>query len=272
MPLIPTARARRHRRRRHDAACGTVRRFQAIGRLSPGLIERNEVGKYAIANVRPLAAPLSRDRYAAGELLSTPGLHLSQIDQEELIREIGRQSDLLATLRSSSKINTQHHQVGDKIRNGFFPTPDAETYAPDPRTDVSAAASRVIRQRVEHAGLKESGFPPPSILFIDSSHILRTGGDLPFLFGELVPTLPSGVTVHVHDIYLPFDYSQLGVDLWWTEQYLLRTLLSHNPRYRVDLALRWMTAVNPALMAEVFGPIVATEAAHGGGSFWFTTV
>jgi hypothetical protein len=87
-----------------------------------------------------------------------------------------------------------------------------------------------------------------------------------------VPSLPSDVAVHVHDIYLPFDYSQLGVALWWTEQYLLLALLSHSPRYRVDLALRWMTAVNPALMADVFGPIVAKDPAHGGGSFWFTTV
>ena len=87
---------------------------------------------------------------------------------------------------------------------------------PEPRTDVTEAASRVSRERVEQAGLKESDFPPSSILFIDSSHILRTGGDLPFLYCDLVPSLPSDVAVHVHDIYLPFDYSQLGVDLWWT--------------------------------------------------------
>src|SRR5437763_10902359 len=286
--------------------------FQAIDRVSPGLIERSETGKYAMANVRPLAGPSVRDRLASGELLPTPGLHLSQSDQEQLIRRVGGHSDLFAALRGSPKINTQYHEAGDKIRNGFFPTPDAETYAamiairrppriieigggfstlvarstldqlgidtegvvidPEPRTDVTEAASRVSRERVEEAGLKESDFPPSSILFIDSSHILRTGGDLPFLYCDLVPSLPSDVAVHVHDIYLPFDYSQLGVDLWWTEQYLLLALLSHSPRYRVDLALRWMSAVNPALMADVFGPIVAKDPAHGGGSFWFTTV
>ena len=286
--------------------------LQGIDRASPGLIERTEAGKYAMANVRPLTGPSDRDRLAAGALLPTPGLHLSQTDQEELIRRIAGHSELFAALRSDPKINVQHHGAGDKIRNGFFPTPDAETYAamialrrpariieigggfstlvarstldqlgldtelvvidPEPRTDVTAAAGRVVRQRVEEAALSESDFPPSSILFIDSSHILRTGGDLPFLYCDLVPSLPSGVAVHVHDIYLPFDYSQLGADLWWTEQYLLLALLSHSPRYRVDLALRWMTAMNPALMAEVFGPIVAEDPAHGGGSFWFTTV
>lgn len=284
--------------------------LQTVDRLRPGLVERNEAGKYAIASVRPLGPPESSDRFAAGKLLATPGLHLSQIDQEELIREIGRHRHLFPGLRSNSRINTRHHEVGDKIRNGFFPTPDAETYAamiairrperiieigggfstlvarntldqlgldaeltvidPEPRTDVTAAASRVIRQRVEDVDFQESELCPSSILFIDSSHILRTGGDLPFLYGALVPALPSGVAVHVHDIYLPFDYSQLGTDLWWTEQYLLLALLAHNPRYRVDLALRWMTATSPALMAEVFGPVVATDPAHGGGSFWFT--
>ena len=82
---------------------------------------------------------------------------------------------------------------------------------PEPRTDVSEAASRVIRQRVEQAGLTESDFPPSSILFIDSSHILRTGGDLPFLYCHLLPSLPSDVAVHVHDIYLRYAMGGPGM-------------------------------------------------------------
>lgn len=286
--------------------------YRALNHIRPELVERAAVGKYAIANVRPLRLASSADRFAAGARVSTPGLDLRQADQEALVREIGLHADLFLPIRSDPSINPQHHDVADRIRNGFFPTPDAETYAamiailrprriieigggfstlvarstidqeglstelivvdPEPRTQVSAAASRVVRQPVERSGITEADFQPPSILFIDSSHILRAGGDLPFLYGLLVPSLPPGVTVHVHDIYLPFEYSGLGLDLWWTEQYLLQALLSHTSRYRIDLALRWMSAVSPAHMADVFGDIVLTDSAHGGTSFWFTVV
>src|SRR5258706_16043378 len=47
--------------------------------------------------------------------------------------------------------------------------------------------------------------PAPS-LFIDSSHTVRIGGDVNYLFLEVLPRLKPGVIVHVHDIFFPFDY------------------------------------------------------------------
>ena len=44
------------------------------------------------------------------------------------------------------------------------------------------------------------------ILFIDSSHILMPGSDVDDLFNRVIPTLPSGALVHIHDIFLPDDY------------------------------------------------------------------
>jgi hypothetical protein len=44
------------------------------------------------------------------------------------------------------------------------------------------------------------------ILFIDSSHILMPGTDVDFLFNHVLPTLPAGVLIHIHDIFLPDDY------------------------------------------------------------------
>ncbi len=41
---------------------------------------------------------------------------------------------------------------------------------------------------------------------IDSSHVLMPGSDVDFLFGHVLPALPDGVFVHVHDIFLPDDY------------------------------------------------------------------
>ena len=47
---------------------------------------------------------------------------------------------------------------------------------------------------------------PGDILFIDSSHILMPGSDVDDLFNRIIPTLPSGALVHIHDIFLPDDY------------------------------------------------------------------
>jgi len=44
------------------------------------------------------------------------------------------------------------------------------------------------------------------ILFIDSSHILMPGSDVDDLFNRIIPTLPPGALVHIHDIFLPDDY------------------------------------------------------------------
>jgi len=44
------------------------------------------------------------------------------------------------------------------------------------------------------------------VLFIDSSHILMPGSDVDTLLNRVLPRLPSGTLVHIHDIFLPFDY------------------------------------------------------------------
>jgi hypothetical protein len=50
------------------------------------------------------------------------------------------------------------------------------------------------------------GLGPGDILFIDSSHILMPGTDVDFLFNRILPALPTGVLLHIHDIFLPDDY------------------------------------------------------------------
>ena len=73
------------------------------------------------------------------------------------------------------------------------------------------------------------------ILFIDSSHTVRIGGDVVHLFCEVIPRLAPGVIVHVHDIYLPYEYPRAWVEQlrwYWAEQYLLQALLAGNPRLR----------------------------------------
>jgi hypothetical protein len=63
-----------------------------------------------------------------------------------------------------------------------------------------------------------AGFEPNDILFIDSSHIMLPGMDVDIQFNRIFPTLPAGVLVHVHDIFLPYDYPPNLKKWWFSEQ------------------------------------------------------
>ena len=78
------------------------------------------------------------------------------------------------------------------------------------------------------------------LLFIDSSHAVKTGSEVHLLYLDLLPRLRPGVHVHVHDIYLPFVHHPaiLQEDLWdWQETALLAALLSNSNKFSVDCAL-----------------------------------
>ena len=83
------------------------------------------------------------------------------------------------------------------------------------------------------------------LLFIDSSHMIRRGGDVLYEYLEVLPTLQSGVYVHVHDIFTPSDYPKSWTQehiLFWNEQYLLEAMLSNSSRYRVVAGLNFLKA------------------------------
>lgn len=78
------------------------------------------------------------------------------------------------------------------------------------------------------------------ILFIDSTHTVKLGGDVNRLFLDILPLLAPGVLVHVHDIFLPREYPRAWIEQegkFWAEQYLLQALLCLNDAYEVVLPL-----------------------------------
>lgn len=79
---------------------------------------------------------------------------------------------------------------------------------PAPRADISSLAPVApIRATLQEAGLDPfQALGAGDMLVIDSSHILMPGSDVDILFNRVLPALPAGVLVHVHDVTLPDDY------------------------------------------------------------------
>ena len=144
---------------------------------------------------------------------------------------------------------------------GIDPWPDAVL---DGLADIE-----ILRQPVEQTPIELfTGLGAGDILFIDSTHVLRTGGDVVFEFLEVLPRLAPGVVVHVHDIFLPGEYPRrwLVDNLWFpTEQYLLQAFLTHNDAYQV----LWASAAFAASHSEELSRSIPSRPnAMGPGSFW----
>ena len=126
----------------------------------------------------------------------------------------------------------------------------------------------LIEKKVEDVDLEFfSQLGPGDILFIDSSHTVKIGGDVNYLFLEVLPRLKPGVIVHVHDIFLPFDYRRdwvMDEFRFWTEQYLLQAFLTFNSEFEVLMANSYLGHYHKEDLKTTF----PNSPLWGGGSFW----
>lgn len=109
------------------------------------------------------------------------------------------------------------------------------------------------------------------ILFIDSTHVVKTGSDCCTEFFDILPRLKKGVVIHVHDIFWPFEYPRhwvVGENRSWNEIYLLRALLTNNPQYEFLGFTDYMTKVLPDLVSETAPDFLG----RSGGSLWLRKI
>jgi hypothetical protein len=107
------------------------------------------------------------------------------------------------------------------------------------------------------------------ILFIDSSHVVRIGGDVVYEFLEVLPRLGAGVLVHVHDVFLPADYPRKWVQdrhSFLSEQYLLQAFLAFNSRFQVLWAGSCIHLGHPERLESCFRSYRRDR--EWPGSFW----
>lgn len=105
--------------------------------------------------------------------------------------------------------------------------------APADRDRVTIIAESLQDVPLERFDVLESG----DVLFIDSTHVLRTGGDVVYLYTALLPRLAPGVYVHIHDIFRGFEYPRDWVleGRAWGEAYIVQAFLTMNSEFEILL-------------------------------------
>lgn len=75
------------------------------------------------------------------------------------------------------------------------------------------------------------------ILFIDSTHVSKTGSDVNYILFKILPVLKEGVYIHFHDVFYPFEYPAAWVEkgFAWNEDYILRAFLQYNNQFSIVL-------------------------------------
>lgn len=115
------------------------------------------------------------------------------------------------------------------------------------------------------------------ILFVDSSHTVRIGGDVNFLILEVLPRIKPGVLVHFHDIPIPYEYAEVyytnpRARMFWTESYLLQAFLALNSSYEVLLAMNYIMTDYPDDFRSAFPHYDPHRHIYVSHSFWVRRV
>jgi hypothetical protein len=106
------------------------------------------------------------------------------------------------------------------------------------------------------------------ILFVDTTHVVKLGGDVNYLVLEVLPSLRPGVIVHFHDIWLPDEYHRALTEILgmhWTEQYLLQALLAGNRDFEVMFATHAVSTEHGRRFREL---VPRYTGANYPSSFW----
>jgi len=111
---------------------------------------------------------------------------------------------------------------------------------------------------------------PGDVVFIDSSHVVKYGSEVNDLLLDVVPQLPVGVHVHIHDIFWPFTYPLNWVThrKAWNEGYLLRALLCNNASLRIN----WFNNFLGHVALDEVGRTMPAWRADPGSSIWLERV
>ena len=142
---------------------------------------------------------------------------------------------------------------------------------PQPRAAIAALPVRHVPLLLHEADPALFGaLMPGDVLFIDSSHVALPGTDVDRLFLDVLPRLPAGVLVHVHDVFLPDPYPAEWAWRGYNEQLLVAALIVGGA-CELTWSSRWAaTRLDPAAQQGVLAALPRASGAFD-TSLWLRT-
>jgi len=113
------------------------------------------------------------------------------------------------------------------------------------------------------------------ILFIDTTHVIKAGGDVNYIFFNILPKLKKGVLVHIHDIFLPYEYPREWIvdkKRAWNEQYFLAAFLHNNEDWKIIWAENDCRLRQPEIFNDIFKDATAFEDNYYSSSLWLQKI
>lgn len=108
------------------------------------------------------------------------------------------------------------------------------------------------------------------ILFIDSSHTVKIGSDVNYLFLDVLPYLKKGVLIHIHDIPFPYLYPSEKLifeqNKFWQEAVLLKALLTSNNEFEILFCSSYLHFKTPERLEKMFSKYEKEK--HFPSSIW----
>lgn len=158
--------------------------------------------------------------------------------------------------------------ANDKFFNGALQLALIDPSLDQVGQNWGAHTACLIQERLQNVPLETfQALDANDILFLDSSHVSKTGSDVNYYLFEIFPRLKPGVLIHIHDILYPFEYPAewiLDEKRGWNEAYALRAFLEYNSAFEI---VYWNNFASHRLRDELAAHMpLCLE--NEGGSIW----
>jgi hypothetical protein len=143
---------------------------------------------------------------------------------------------------------------------------------PQPRRDIDRYCDVVVRQPLELVDQRLfASLQAGDMVFLDGSHRIFAASDMTVFYLEILPELPPGVIVGIHDILWPDDYLPEWREYWFSDQYLLGAYLLAEAAWIDPLLASNYVSLHPELQA-ILSPLwdVLPGVDRRGFAYWFT--
>jgi hypothetical protein len=161
----------------------------------------------------------------------------------------------------------QNEREGSKCESHFVePFPSANFL--EQKLPGTFHHKRIQDMPVEFFSSLESG----DVLFIDTSHVLKTQSDVVYELLQVLPSLKPGVWVHIHDIFTPYDYPMEWVfctpRVGNNEQYAVECLLSGGNIWQVELPVHLLWRDYRSELEKLVPGAPDSSGAYKPAAFW----